>query len=113
MSATKAKPRQWDGRASNGNSIPASGAECIPSFNDPNENGKANAAGRFPHSNSCERLARSGLFGLETAHLLLALARQPSIDAAFQAQHDQDDRCFGKTLLRQHLSQKDTQDATH
>ena len=67
-----------------GVSIPASGAECIPSFNDPNENGKANAAGQFPHSDSCERLARSGLFGLETAHLLLALARQPSIDAAFQ-----------------------------
>ena len=34
--------------------------------------------GRFPHSDACEALARSGRFAREVAHLLLALARQPS-----------------------------------
>ena len=62
-----------------------------------------NGDGRYSHSTACELLARSGLFDLTISHLLLALARQPHIDAAFEAERAQDDRCFRISLSDQTL----------
>ena len=62
--------------------------------------------GRHPHSTLCEALARSGLFDREISHRFLALAREPSIDAAFEAEQAQDDRCFGIFLSVQRLKGK-------
>jgi hypothetical protein len=45
----------------------------------PPSNQALRSDGRYPHSDTCEELARSGLFDRETAHLLLAIARSPKL----------------------------------
>jgi hypothetical protein len=84
MFAAKMKPRDWDDGVSRGVSVPAVEAERPYLLSDPTDRVKPNGCGRFPHSDTCEQLARSGWFNRDAAHTLFALARQPDIDTAFQ-----------------------------
>jgi hypothetical protein len=88
MFAAKMKPRHWDDGVSRGVSVPAVEAERPSLLSDPTDRVKPNGCGRFPHSDTCESLARSGLFTRDVAHRLFALAREPDIDSAFQRDSD-------------------------